>query len=350
MVTPNKTLWGSKKLEHQEFANGEGLQWYNYDVRPYDAQIGRWHHADLLAEQAPNWSPYRYCYSNPVNYTDPSGLKELPQEQQGIWAGWSNNGSYELWMTTGNWGGGTSASDPRQGGLANLTNGISYGSGNGLLGDYQRQMLLSEGDYTITFGNNNLPIFNTVTGFHYIHHPTTATTTYNGNTLVSYGAISKRATLVFDYNRNSQMGMFGDISNYGNAILNAAGVAYSIAELRLRSLWQGQGPKLHARKIGKGTQETAKMLKTRLNNIKNISRNIGLFGQGLSTINYIANTIGEAELSAGGHANFWIGTAIYAGAVLFSAGAMPAIALTYGILQIGSFLYNQKSLEENFLD
>jgi hypothetical protein len=36
MVAPNKTLWGSKKLEHQEFANGEGLQWYNYDVRPYD--------------------------------------------------------------------------------------------------------------------------------------------------------------------------------------------------------------------------------------------------------------------------------------------------------------------------
>jgi RHS repeat-associated protein len=87
MVASNKTLWGSKKLEHQEFVNGEGLQWYNYDVRPYDPQIGRWHNADLLAEQAPNWSPYRYCYSNPVNYTDPSGLKEVPQEAHGVWSG-----------------------------------------------------------------------------------------------------------------------------------------------------------------------------------------------------------------------------------------------------------------------
>jgi RHS repeat-associated protein len=117
VVTPNKTLWGSKKLEHQEFSNGEGLQWYNYDVRPYDAQIGRWHNADLLAEQAPNWSPYRYCYSNPVNYTDPSGLKEVPQEAHGVWSGggvsefmagmMDFNGGYTFGGGGGGGGGGT---------------------------------------------------------------------------------------------------------------------------------------------------------------------------------------------------------------------------------------------------
>jgi RHS repeat-associated protein len=119
--------------------NGEGLQWYNHDARPDDAQIGRWHHADLLAEQAPNWSPYRYCYSNPVNYTDPSGLKELPQEQQGIWAGWSNNGSYESWVSTGNWGGSGSGGASGLAGVGygkGLDKGAGFGGGGGGWGGY----------------------------------------------------------------------------------------------------------------------------------------------------------------------------------------------------------------------
>jgi hypothetical protein len=35
---------------------------------------------DLLSQLAPNWSPYRYCYDSPVEYTDPYGLFESRKE------------------------------------------------------------------------------------------------------------------------------------------------------------------------------------------------------------------------------------------------------------------------------
>jgi RHS repeat-associated protein len=80
MIQTNKILWGSKLLEKEEFANNEGLSWYNYDVRPYDPQIGRWHNPDILLETSPYISPYSYCDNNPVNYTDPSGMKKIPNK------------------------------------------------------------------------------------------------------------------------------------------------------------------------------------------------------------------------------------------------------------------------------
>lgn len=66
----------SNRLNRKEFANGKGLEWYDMNARMYDAQIGRWHSSDPLAERALDWSPYRYGFGNPVVYSDPSGLEE----------------------------------------------------------------------------------------------------------------------------------------------------------------------------------------------------------------------------------------------------------------------------------
>ena len=49
---------------------------YDYGARNYDAALGRWMNVDPLAEQAVNWTPYRYSFNNPVMYTDPTGLFE----------------------------------------------------------------------------------------------------------------------------------------------------------------------------------------------------------------------------------------------------------------------------------
>ena len=51
-------------------------QWYVYGARFYDAQLGRWHTSDPMAEVAYGWSPYRYGYNNPLKYSDPSGMLE----------------------------------------------------------------------------------------------------------------------------------------------------------------------------------------------------------------------------------------------------------------------------------
>lgn len=52
------------------------LNLYDFHARNYDPTIGRWLSVDLLAEQAPDWTPYRFGFNNPIMFTDPTGLFE----------------------------------------------------------------------------------------------------------------------------------------------------------------------------------------------------------------------------------------------------------------------------------
>lgn len=47
---------------------------YDYGFRMYDPQLGRWNRKDPLMEWHFNYSPYAYCYNNPINLIDPFGL------------------------------------------------------------------------------------------------------------------------------------------------------------------------------------------------------------------------------------------------------------------------------------
>ncbi len=60
--------------------NGKELQtesgMYDYGARFYMPDIGRWSVVDPLVEKAPNLSPFRYGYNNPMTFTDPTGMLE----------------------------------------------------------------------------------------------------------------------------------------------------------------------------------------------------------------------------------------------------------------------------------
>ena len=69
-ISTNKQAYkyGSKELDRIH-----GLNWYDFGKRSYDPVLGAWTTFDPASEDLYAWSPYVYCYAEPIKHVDPDG-------------------------------------------------------------------------------------------------------------------------------------------------------------------------------------------------------------------------------------------------------------------------------------
>jgi len=64
--------YGFNGKEKDDEIEGAGNS-YDYGMRIYDPRLGRWSSVDPLAHKMPAWSPYSFCFNNPILFVDPDG-------------------------------------------------------------------------------------------------------------------------------------------------------------------------------------------------------------------------------------------------------------------------------------
>jgi RHS repeat-associated protein len=62
------------KYNGKEYQDELGLNMYDYGSRLYDPARAGWSNIDPLAEKMRKYSPYNYCFDNPMRFTDPDGM------------------------------------------------------------------------------------------------------------------------------------------------------------------------------------------------------------------------------------------------------------------------------------
>ena len=76
-VPPFLTPSFNYKYNGKELQEELGLNVYDYGNRLYDPARAGWSTIDPLVEKTRRFSPYNYCFNNPLRFTDPDGMMPI---------------------------------------------------------------------------------------------------------------------------------------------------------------------------------------------------------------------------------------------------------------------------------
>ncbi|SEN89599.1 RHS repeat-associated core domain-containing protein [Chitinophaga rupis] len=71
----NRKKYNGNELQSEEFRDGSGLEWFDFNARTYDQQLGRFMQIDPWIEVGTQemLTPYQFSGNNPIRYNDPDG-------------------------------------------------------------------------------------------------------------------------------------------------------------------------------------------------------------------------------------------------------------------------------------
>jgi len=189
------------KYNGKELDTKNGLNWYDYGARHYDATLGRWHVVDPLSEKYLADTPYSYCGSNPVNRIDPNG------------AAW-----YRYKDSNGNW-------IYEWGENINTQNDVDALNKNAEFIDFTH---INDDIYYSLFGNKLLKDTKEAKATQKLDEAILNYAKYSVDVLSDYEAVQKVTDFdIGEYTRTSSLGLTEGVYftfNYGTA--NAYGTAY----------------------------------------------------------------------------------------------------------------------------
>nr|WP_255607094.1 RHS repeat-associated core domain-containing protein [Pedobacter polysacchareus] len=300
---------------------------YNTFFRDYDPVLGRFNGIDPMSVKYSDFSVYQFVFNNPVSFSDPTGADALADIEKFLRQFFEDSGGGGKVPNGGSW----SAS----------SGGYNFSS--------QNEAFAAGAGYNDIFSSWQ----NTIYGVRPSESSVMNSSGFimPGITLRQVNIVADRKRVIGDFNKGGvvQAGFGNELGQ----VMNLGGVVWGAAELGLQAIRQNNGPQAIGRFLGFGTQRTAKALRSTLGHVTKLGKKLGTLGYVLSVGSYLADLGDKEKVSTATHVNFGISTVLY-GAAFFTAGtaAAPFVAggaLIYGAGQVGSWLYNGKTLEENFL-